>query len=192
VPAIDGGYDALGSIFYQANTNCLTPFSNFAVARFCTADVFGGINKNNAHLAWDAVGVPYDLPPPISEFDPVPFKVGHSSRTGTFKKQAGMQGELHQYTMPIREGWTISCFTKCNNGDADLFVRFGAEVPFPNPFGSDDYACVSLEVGSNEGCTTGPAPSGGTMAYAGVFAYNSYTNLQVTCKEIRQTQPKAN
>ena len=61
VPALVGGYDALGSIFYQANTKCLTRSSNFAVARFCTADVFGGINKDNVHLAWDAVGVPRDL-----------------------------------------------------------------------------------------------------------------------------------
>ncbi len=142
VPAILGGYDALGSIFYQATTNCLTPGSNFAVARWCTADVFGGINKDNVHLAWDAVGVPYDLPPPIPRFDPVPFKVG-KYRTGTFAKQSALIGELHQYTMPIREGSTISCSTKCKNGDADLFVRFGAEVSSPNPFSSDDYACVS-------------------------------------------------
>ena len=60
VPAIVGGYDALGSIFYQANTRCLTQSSNFAVARFCTADVFGGSNRENVHLAWDAVGVPRD------------------------------------------------------------------------------------------------------------------------------------
>jgi bacillolysin len=51
VPAIVGGYDSLGSIFYQANTNCLTPGSNFAVAHWCTADVFGGRNKDNIHLA---------------------------------------------------------------------------------------------------------------------------------------------
>lgn len=56
------GYDELGSIFYQANTNCLTESSNFAHARFCTADVFGGSHKANIHLAWDAVGVPNDLP----------------------------------------------------------------------------------------------------------------------------------
>ncbi len=60
VPALVGGYDALGSIFYQANTRCLTQSSNFAVARFCTADMFGGINKDNVHLAWDAVGVVRD------------------------------------------------------------------------------------------------------------------------------------
>ncbi len=190
VPAIDGGYDALGSIFYKANTNCLTPVSNFAVARWCTADVFGGINKANVHLAWDAVGVPYVLPPPIPHFDPIPFKVG-KFRTGTFTKQAASKGELHQYTMHIREGWTISCSTKGNNGDADLYVRFGLEVPSPNPPSTDDYACVSQEEDSNESCTTGPALSGGTIAYAGVFAYDSYTNLRVTCKEIRPRQPKA-
>jgi hypothetical protein len=35
------GYDLFGEIFYKANTNCLTPSSNFANARWCTADVIG-------------------------------------------------------------------------------------------------------------------------------------------------------
>jgi hypothetical protein len=74
VPAIVGGYDALGSIFYQANTNCLTQSSNFAVARFCTADMFGGSNKDNVHLAWDAVGVPRDLSLTVSP-SPAPTNV---------------------------------------------------------------------------------------------------------------------
>lgn len=180
VPAIVGGYDTLGSIFYQANTNCLTPFSNFAAARFCTADVFGGINKANVHLAQDAVGVPND--PPTPPPPPIPFTV-NASGTGTFANQIGTKGELHQYTMHIGEGSTITCSTKCNNGDADLFLRFGA-VAIPN-FYSEYNACTSGNVGSNESCTTGRAPSGGTLVYVGVHAYESYTGLKVTCQENR-------
>ncbi len=178
VPAVLGGYDALGSIFYQANTNCLTPSSNFAVARWCTADVFGGSNKDNVHLAWDAVGVPYDLPPPPPA--PTPFTVD-SSGTGTFSNQAASTGELHHYTMPIREGLTVTCSTVGSNGDADLYVRFGLEV-IPNPSNSAN-ACASAGFTSSESCTTGGAPSGGTIAYAGVHAYDSYSGLTVTCKE---------
>lgn len=52
-------FDTLSEIFYNANAGCLTPFSDFAAARFCTADVFGEAHTMNVHEAWDAVGVPY-------------------------------------------------------------------------------------------------------------------------------------
>jgi hypothetical protein len=85
VPAIVGGYDALGSIFYQANTNCLTQSSNFAVARFCTADMFGGSNRENVHLAWDAVGVLRDRGLTVSP-SPAPTNVPTSSPTKAGKR----------------------------------------------------------------------------------------------------------
>jgi hypothetical protein len=176
VPAI--GYDALESIFYKANTECLTPSSNFAAARWCTAEVFGGSNKDNVHLGWDAVGVPNDPPPPSPA--PTPFTVD-SSGTGTFTNQEATTGELHQYTMPIREGLTVTCSTVGSNGDADLYVRFGSEA-FPNQYNTVN-ACASATATSNESCTTSGAPSGGTTVYAGIHAFESYTGLKVTCKE---------
>ena len=60
VPAI--GNAAAAAIFYAANTSCLTSGSNFAAARYCTADVHGGSNAAAVHAAWDAVGVPNDPP----------------------------------------------------------------------------------------------------------------------------------
>ena len=176
VPAI--GYDALESIFYKANTECLTPSSNFAAARWCTADVFGGSNKDNVHLGWDAVGVPNDPPPPPPA--PTPFTVD-SSGTGTFTNQAATTGELHQYTMSLREGLTVTCSTVGSNGDADLYIRFGSAA-IPNPYNPVN-ACASAGATSNESCATGGAPSGGTTVYAGIHAYESYTGLKVTCKE---------
>ena len=187
VPAI-GGYDELGAIFYQANTNCLTQGSNFAVARWCTADVFGGNNKDKIHLAWDAVGVPNDLSPPPPPA-PTPLIVDASSGTGTVINQEAMTNTMTQYTMPIIEGSTVECSTEGDNGDADLFVRFGSEA-IPN-WSSPLNECSSGSSGSYESCTTGEAPSGGTMVYAGVHAYRSYTGLTVTCKENKkETSPR--
>ncbi len=40
VPTI--GFTAAADIFYKANVGCLTPASNFAAARYCTAEIFGG------------------------------------------------------------------------------------------------------------------------------------------------------
>ncbi len=47
VPGI--GFDAAADIFYAANVACLTPSSNFAGARYCTADVHGGSNAAAVH-----------------------------------------------------------------------------------------------------------------------------------------------
>lgn len=49
VPGI--GIDAAAAIFYKANVNCLTAGSNFASARYCTADVFGESNAANGEYA---------------------------------------------------------------------------------------------------------------------------------------------
>ena len=41
------GHDAAAQIFYDANVNCLTASSTFSVAKYCTADQFGGNFTSN-------------------------------------------------------------------------------------------------------------------------------------------------
>jgi Zn-dependent metalloprotease len=169
VPGI--GFDAAADIFYEANVNCLTPNSNFAAARYCTADVFGGTNAAAVHLAWDAVGVPNAPPPtpndPITLSDDVPLS-----------GQDAVTGNIQPYTLGVAAGDSVTCTTSCNNGDADLYLRFGAEAE-PNP-NSTNNECGSYSSNSNESCTTGAAPSANTL-YAGVHAYAGYTDLTITC-----------
>ena len=67
---------------------------NFAHARFCTADVFGGNNKVNVHLAWDAVGVPNDpsISPTLKQTTkkaPTRKPTARPSRKQTWKPQTG-------------------------------------------------------------------------------------------------------
>jgi vibriolysin len=169
VPAI--GFDAAADIFYNANVSCLTPSSNFAAARYCTADVFGGSNATAVHAAWDAVGVPNDLPPlpnpPIALNDGV-----------ALAGQDGPTGNIQQYTLGVAAGHTVTCTTSCNNGDADLYLRFDAEAEI-NPNSSNN-ECGSYSSNSNESCTTEAASSPSTL-YAGAHAYAGYTDLTITC-----------
>jgi bacillolysin len=165
------GADAAAQIFYMANVGCLTPSSDFTAARYCTADVFGGSHVTNVHDAWDAVGVPNNPPPPtppIGLNDGVPLD-----------GQSGDTGNLQQYTLlDVAAGESVSCNTSCNNGDADLYLRFGAEAE-ANP-NSTNNECGSWSSNSNESCTTGPTSSADTL-YAGVHAYAAYTDLTITC-----------
>jgi hypothetical protein len=165
------GPAAAADIFYEANVNCLTPNSNFAAARYCTANVFGGNHTAAVHAAWDAVGVPNAPPPepnsPITLSDDVPLG-----------NQNAVTGNIQPYTLDVAAGHTVTCTTSCNNGDADLYLRFGTEAE-PNP-NSTVNACGSYSSNSNESCTTGAAPSADTL-YAGVHAYAGYTDLTIIC-----------
>ena len=165
------GFAAAADIFYAANVGCLTPSSSFAAARYCTADVFGGSHSAAVHDAWDAVGVPNDPPPPpnppIALTDGVPLG-----------NQDGDLGNVQQYTLDVDAGKTVTCTTACNNGDADLYLRFGAEAE-PNPSSSVN-ECGSYSSNSNESCTTGATPTADTL-YAAVHAYAAFTNLTITC-----------
>jgi len=170
VPGID--FDDAAAIFYNANVACMTPSSNFAAARYCTADVFGGSNSAAVHLAWDAVGVPNDPPPPPPP--PIALTDGVS-----LDGQSAAMGNIQQYTLGgVASNDTVTCTTSCNNGDADLYLRFGAEAE-ANP-NSTNNECGSYSSTSNESCSTGPAQTADTL-YAAVHAYATYTDLTITC-----------
>ena len=74
----------------------------------------------------------------------------------------------------------MSCTTSCNNGDADLYLRFGQEAE-ANP-NSTVNECGSYSSNSNESCTTGAASSADTL-YAAVHAFAAFTDLTITCTE---------
>lgn len=173
VPAI--GFEDAADIFYAANVGCLTPSSNFAAARYCTADVFGDASGTDhsaaVHAAWDAVGVPNAPPPPPN--DPIALTDG-VPLTG----QSGNTGNIQQYTLGVTDGDSVTCTTSCNNGDADLYLRFGAEAEV-NP-SSTNNECGSYSSNSNESCTTGAASSADIL-YSAVHAYTTYTDLTITC-----------
>ena len=176
VPALDTDFNTSLSmaldIFYEANINCLTPSSNFAAARYCTA-LFAGNNSTNVHEAWDAVGVPSDLPP--APLEPIVLNDGE-----VLTNQSGATGEIQQYIINgVEAGQTVTCATSCNNGDADLYLRFGAEAE-ANP-NSTNNECGSYSADSNEACTTDSALSNDTTLYGAVHAFSAYSNLTISC-----------
>lgn len=90
-------------------------------------------------------------------------------------------GNIQPYTLDTGAGHTVTCATSGgSDGDADLYLRFGAEAEV-NP-NSTINECGSFSWTSNESCTTGAAPSAGLL-YATVHAFAAYTNLSITCTE---------
>ena len=62
--------------------------------------------------------------------------------------------------------------TTANNGDADLYVRFGSAPTLQS------YTCRSAGPSSNETCVIKPAQSG--TYHVMINAYTSYSNLALT------------
>ncbi|ABZ78028.1 peptidase M4 thermolysin [Shewanella halifaxensis HAW-EB4] len=176
------GFDDAAAIFYAANINCLTPSSNFASARYCTAlqakALFDGgqlssDHQTSIHLAWDAVGVPSNTPPESSTPIELTDKV-------VMNDQSASSGEIQHYFLEgVSAGKTVTCSTSCSNGDADLYLRFNA-LAEANP-NSNNNECGSYSEDSNESCTTGAPSSDATTLNAAVHAYASYSSLSLTC-----------
>jgi len=172
VPAIDSNFDnsmdIASEIFYNANTECLTPGSNFEAIRFCTTEVVSdSVHRDSINAAWEAVGVCDGC----NNSNAIALTAGLP-----LNNQEGQTGFVQQYVLEnVSPGATVTCSLAGSNGDADLYMRFGGEA---GPQQVND--CSSLGFTSNEECTVGPAVS--TMdLYAAIHAYSGYSGLQITC-----------
>ena len=171
VPAIDSNFDdsmdIASEIFYNANTQCLTPSSNFEAIRFCTAEVVSeSIYRDSINAAWEAVGVSGG-----GNSNAIVLTSGVP-----LDNQEGQTGDVQQYVLEdVSAGATITCSLVGSNGDADLYLRFGGET---GP--EADYDCASFSPTSIEECTVGPAAST-TDLYAAIHAFSEYSGLQITC-----------
>jgi len=160
-------FDAAADIFYDANVGCLTPSSTFAQARVCTVQMAGDYVEQ-VNQAWDAVGVPV----------PEPVTVITLTSGVTVNGKSGAVGAIQHYELNTAAGSEVTCEITCNNGDADLYVRFGS-MAIIDPASAIN-ACSSTSPNSNEACTTSAAQSD-TKTYAAVHAYAAYSNLSITC-----------
>jgi hypothetical protein len=87
-------------------------------------------------------------------------------------------GVIQEYLLDLSENSTVTCSTTGNNGDADLYLRFGA-TPEANP-NSTVNECGSYSATSTESCTT-TASGGPETLHAAVHAYGGFTDLTITC-----------
>jgi hypothetical protein len=80
-------------------------------------------------------------------------------------------GEQKHYSVTVpADRTTLNVSTSGNNGDADLYVKFGSAPT------TSDYDCRSYSSNSNESCSTSRK---GDKAYIMIRAYSSYSGLSL-------------
>jgi hypothetical protein len=84
--------------------------------------------------------------------------------------------ETQAFILAIEPGARAACLTTADSGDADLYIRFGAEPDIVQ----GDFDCSSTSALSEESCNARD-PGGAFALWALVAAYGSFENLSITC-----------
>jgi hypothetical protein len=174
------GMDMAIQIFYDAFTGCLTASSGFEQAAGCTSTSALGRynNKTIADIvdsAWQAVGVRVVLAEKVllsgnkSVIDSVPTN------------------SIQPYNMTVTGGNTVTCTTSGQDGDADLYLRFGQR---PNPVPNGGNACEGKGSISNETCNNVSVPNGASVLYISLHTWKTFSNLSLVCSETKTTCTK--
>jgi Thermolysin metallopeptidase, alpha-helical domain len=183
VPAIDrtnftNSIQEACKIFYRANTDCLTPNSDFLHARFCTEQHAGPCALTSVSRAWSAVGV-----------GPLTIQATKLSSGTSLLGQSANTGEVKHYFLEgVRSSESVTCSIQNGGGagNADHFLRF---IDFAVPCSSSTLnACNSTGPGNSQMCTT-PVNTGGALkVFAAVKAEQAYSGLTIKCSRNGCTQ----
>lgn len=166
VPKLDANANTsiqmAAAIFYKANTACMTAGATFTDASDCTQQaantLYGATAASAVAEAWKAVGVPAPLAWTLLDTK------GNLSAAKNIKLS-------YSYAVPAGAK-AMKFSTAGNNGDADLYVRFGSAPT------TTTYDCRSAGATSNESCTINPAQAG--TYYVMINAYAAYSGLTLT------------
>ncbi|HHF2955694.1 TPA: M4 family metallopeptidase [Vibrio diabolicus] len=169
-------------VFAYANQNYWTPSETFdsAAAGVLAAAQSLSVAANDVADAFAQVGVSVDggvVEPPSSTCEAIALNNGVSSNI-----DSSSTGEWHCFTIDVptnSSDFTVT--TSGANGDADLYVKLGSEPSLTS------YDCRSYSSNSNEACSI-TSPNEGTW-HIGVYAYSSYSNLNVEASYVGQEAP---
>lgn len=166
--------------FARANQLNWTPSSDFDSAARGVANAASdlGYNTDDVHAAFATVDV--NSGPVCTETQILTNGVATDSFSGT-------QGQWQCFVLPgVPEGATDASFTlvktgKGRGGDADLYVRHGAQAD------SGSYDCNSASSTSNESCAI-TSPTAGDW-YVGVYAWSDFPGVKLTGSYTGGTPP---
>ncbi len=106
-----------------------------------------------------------DPPPP----PPPPPPGGGTPNSGTDTRSVARNAFVHYEALPVLAGSTITVVVTDSSGDADLYVRFGAQAT------TTAYNCRPyLDAGAPETCSL-TVPAGTTQAFVSVRGYTAAT-----------------
>ena len=165
VPAL--GMSKAAAIVYRGFVTYLTATSQFKDARVATRraalDLYDQATADAVDLAWDAVGVPDDRGG--SGAKPLQNGVAEAGL-------AGATGTFQHFYIDVPAGATaFKIQLSGGSGDADLYVRYGAEAS------RTTYDYRSIEVGNTEEVI--PSPITGGRWYVAVYAYSAFSGADL-------------
>ncbi len=185
VPGI--GIEKAAKIFYRALTVYMGSSTDFEGARAATAqaaqDLYGSTEANAVHLAWNAVGVP-GAPAGGGTGGGGSGGSGSGGSGGstapvelsdgqTVTGLSGAKGDALYFFIDVPTGAADLSFSMSGGtGDADLYVRYGAE-PTTQTYDQRPY------LNGNDETVTISAPQAGTY-YAMVHGYAAFSGVSLT------------
>jgi hypothetical protein len=172
VPAMSSNFDSsigqVATIFFNANTMCLTESSDYIAMRECSLLFASATQKPTVQKAWDAVGV--------KAVQTLTAGVTRSGVTLPYNHDV----QVFVLDQTLQPGQSVTCSLSGASGDPDLSVRFG-KPPSLYPNFSVNNDCWSASFGTTEECTTGFNELPNTKVYVAVEAFRASSNLQLLC-----------
>jgi bacillolysin len=156
------------TIYFKANTQCLTQASDYLAMRGCTLLHSNTTQKPTVQAAWDAVGVKAILP----------LTPGVLLRRLllSFNNDA----QIFQLNRNLAKGESVTCWLNSSTGDPNLSVKYGRSPSlFPNSNLND---CASQSTRRVEQCNTPTATYANTKVFVAVESRGSASNINLLCK----------
>jgi bacillolysin len=171
VPPLSADFNAsiiqAATIYFKANTLCLTEASDYQAMRGCTLLHSNATQQPTVQAAWDAVGVKAILP----------LMPGTIVRG--LKLPYNNDAQIFQLNKNLAIGDKVTCWLNGTTGDPNLSVKFGgAPSLYPNSFRND---CVSQSTRRVEQCTTPAAKYANTQVFVAVESHGATSNINLLC-----------
>ncbi|UQA56431.1 M4 family metallopeptidase [Polyangium aurulentum] len=150
-------------VFYKANTDILTSYSNYLDAKNATVQAATQLGYTQAEIdavkkAWDAVGV---VPPPPPPTTPLQNNVPLTNLSGS------LEGFVY-YSIDVPAGATNLVFkTSGGTGNIMMSVQLG--------WGTTSQACVPTGSGTSQTCSVSSVQAG--TYYVSLFGFPPYSGV---------------
>jgi bacillolysin len=160
----DASIAQAATIYFKANTLCLTEASDFLAMRACALLFSNDAQKPTVEAAWDAVGVKA-------------FQQLTAGALVSLSLPYNNDVQIFQLNRELAEGDSVTCWLNSSTGDPNLSVRLGSSPAlYPNEYNND---CYSDSRQREEWCMVTAWYN--TQVFVAVESRKAATNINLLC-----------